>query len=40
MNVEKELKKTIFDPLYSTTEEVNCATGMASNALEYWVEGG
>ena len=40
MNVEKELKKTIFDPLYPTTEEVNCATGIASNALEHWVEGG
>lgn len=40
MNVEKELKKTIFDPLYPTTEEVNCATGIASSALEDWREGG
>ena len=41
MNVEKELKKkTIFDPLYSTTEEADCATGIASNAIEHWVEGG
>ena len=40
MNVEKELKKTKFDPLSPTKEEVNCATGIALNALEYWVEGG
>ena len=40
MNVEKELKKTIFDPLYSTISEADCATGIASNAIEHWVEGG
>ena len=39
MNVEKELKKTMFDPLYATTSEVNCATEIASNAMEYWVKG-
>lgn len=33
MNVEKELKKTMFDPSYSTTAEV-------SYAIEHWVEGG
>ena len=40
MNVEKELKKTIFDPLYGAISEADCATGIASNSLEHWVEGG
>ena len=40
MNVEKELKKTKFDPLYSTAVGIDCATGIASNVLEHWVEGG
>ena len=33
MNTEKERKKTIFEPLYPTTAEVNYATA-------HWVEGG
>lgn len=40
MDTEKELKKTIFDPLYEPVSEVNIATGVASNALEDWREGG
>lgn len=40
MNTEKELKKTIVDPLRSTTAKTNCATGMTPNALEDWREGG
>ena len=40
MNIEKELKKIMFEPLYSTTAEANCATGVASNAIAHWVEGG
>ena len=40
MDTEKELKKTIFDPLYGTISEADCATGIASNAIEHWVEGG
>ena len=40
MDTEKEIKKTIFEPLYLTTAEVNYATGTPSKALEDWREGG
>lgn len=40
MNVEKEVKKTIFEPLYSPAIEANGSLGTASKSMEYWVEGG
>ena len=40
MNTEKELKKTIFEPLYSPVLEADCALGVPSVAIEHWVEGG
>ena len=40
MDTEKELKKTIFEPLYSPVLEADCALGDPSVAIEHWVEGG